>query len=312
LIIFIYVLIRNQNIMSVCLIVPLKSPGKTVQLEHGHTNNGTKLIVSEKISSYNGHNIQRQMWFWDGEYFRSFANPIKCLSLQGRSTNNGTLIVLGDIVSKGRNDSTTQRWRIEGKMIINRKAPSMAWNLKDGKTNNGTQIQVWKRNDEDYGWNVQLVEADPWNDMRLRGRCVITCFTKPGKTIQLENGNTAAGTELVIRDRIAVDDRNFEDQLWLWDGLRFRSGKDPTMSLQLQLGRTTNGTRIQLRNILPLNSRDRANQEFFFEGWDIVNRKYIRSCWHTDGNKVLVWRARNHVNGTWTVEFLDQQKKSNM
>jgi len=297
--------------MSVCLIVPLKSPGKTVQLENGHTHDGAKIIVSDKIS-YGDKNIQRQMWFWDGALFRSFANPNKCLSLQGQSTSNGTLIVLDDIVNR-RTRGNTQGWSIEGKMIINKKAPSMAWNLKDGKTNNGTKIQVWmKRNDEDYGWNVQLLKADPLNDLQLRGRCVITCNSRPGKTIQLTHGNTATGTELEVCDRIADDDRDFEDQLWLWDGTVFRSGKDPTKSLQLQLGRTTNGTRIQLRDILPRNSPDRANQEFYFQGRDIVSRKDPRSCWHTGGPKIHVWRARNHANGAWIVEFLDQQKGSNM
>jgi len=297
--------------MSVCLIVPLKSPGKTVQLEHGQTHNGAKIIVSDKIS-YGDNNIQRQMWFRDGGLFRSFANPNKCLSLQGQSTSNGTIIVLDDIAYTPRRKKT-QEWKIEGKMIINRNAPSMAWNLKDGKTKNGTKIQVWmKRNDEDYGWNIQLLKADPLTDPRLRGRCVITCFSKPGKTIQLEHGNTATGTELELCDRIADHDRNFEDQLWLWDGRVFRSGKDPTMCLHLQLGRTTNGTRIKLKDVLPRNSPDRANQEFYLQGRDIVSAKDHDSCWHTGGPKIHVWRARFHVNGAWIVEFLDQQKESKM
>jgi len=293
--------------MSVCLIVPLKSPGKTVQLEDGHTHNGAKIILNDKIP-YGNHHIQRQMWFWDGALFRSFANPNKCLSLKGQSTSNGTLIILDDIVRRGTRGND-QEWSIEGDMIINRKAPSMAWNLKDGKTKKGTKIQVWmKRDDEDYSFNVELLKADPLNNSRLRGRCVIIPCKRPSTTIQLEHGKTSRGTRLELCDRIADDDRDFQDQLWLWDGRIFRSGKDPTMCLHLYLGRTTNGTPIELKDILDRKSPDRANQEFYIEGRNIVSRKNTSACWHTGGPKIHLWNLKNHENGSWMVEFLDDEQ----
>jgi len=139
---------------TLCMIVPLKSPGKTVHLVGGRTVNGTKIQLWDRVPLGKDF-YENQLWLWDGAIFRSSKNARKCLRLDGGKTGNGTKIDLWDAVKGGHPNQT---WRVQGKNIVSMKNPSACWHLEHGHTGNGTKIQLWNvKNHENGAWKVEMV-----------------------------------------------------------------------------------------------------------------------------------------------------------
>jgi len=139
--------------MSECLIVSLKSPGKTVHLDAGSTSNGTRIHLWDKLSA-NHRDYLNQVWLWDGKVFRSAKNRNKSLRLDGQRTTCGTKIHLWDIV-----EGSHQEWVQDGENIVSKKVPSRCWHLDCGNTGNGTKIHIWAlKNHVNGKWKIEYLE----------------------------------------------------------------------------------------------------------------------------------------------------------
>jgi len=142
---------------ALCMIVPLKSPGKTVHLVGGNTANGTKIQLLDKVALGN-EGYENQLWLLDGSaVIRSSKNDRKCLHIENGRTDNGTKIVLWDLV-QGRHHPN-QLWRVrQGKHIVCMKKTSMCWTLENGRTDNGTKIVLGNvKNHENGFWKIEKV-----------------------------------------------------------------------------------------------------------------------------------------------------------
>jgi len=137
------------------MIVPLKSPGKTVHLVGGKTANGTTIQLMDKVALGND-GYENQLWLLDYDVIRSSKNECKCLHIDNGRTDNGTKIVLWDLVQRGH---PNQSWRVLGKKkknIVCMKNSSACWHLENGRTDNGTKIVVMNdRNHENGFWRIE-------------------------------------------------------------------------------------------------------------------------------------------------------------
>jgi len=311
--------------MSLHLIVPMKSPGKTVQLADGSTSNGTKIQLGERLPV--GHpDFNNQTWLWNGTIFRSGKDPRKCLQLEGGKTSNGTKILLYDMVGNNVNNA----WGLDKRMnIVSRKDPSVCWNLDGGKVSQGTQILVWNtKNHQNSVWNVEKLDVkvpgpmgmtgmgnpsmlgmtpmvnpampmgmttmgmNPMGNLNLRDARIIVPQKNQRKTVQLAGGRTSNGTRIIVGDRLPYGHKDYMNQVFLWDGNRFRSAKDPSKSITLDHGRSNNGSKLQLWDIIHKQSGNDEN----FQKFVLVQNRFIRTarfamrCWHLTGG--------NDFNGT--------------
>jgi hypothetical protein len=316
---------------TLCMIVPLKCPGKTVHLVGGRTGNGTKIQLWDRVPL--GHDsYDNQLWLWDGTIFRSSKNARKCLHLDGGRTEDGTKIQLWDAVPRPH---PNQSWRVYGKDIVSLKRPRACWHLERGHTGNGTKIVLRnERNHNNGAWKVEMVfeakeEDSPEEQPAVvdedqkdgrRTSCLIVPLKSPGKTVHLDGGRTGNGTKIQLWDRLPLGNDSYENQLWLWDGAIFRSSKDDRKCLHLAGGNTGNGTKIHLWDVL---ERSHPNQFWRVEGKNIVSIKNTSACWHLEhgntgnGTKIQLWNVKNHENGSWRLEMVkdetepkkDQRKK---
>jgi len=139
---------------ALCMIVPLKRPGKTVHLVGGRTGNGTKIQLWDKVALGN-EGYENQLWLLDGPVIRSSKNDRKCLHIENGKTVNGTKIQLWDLYLGGH---PNQRWRVVGKNIVCGKNSSACWHLEDGRYDNGTKIVLGNdKNDEKSCWKIEKV-----------------------------------------------------------------------------------------------------------------------------------------------------------
>jgi len=139
---------------ALCMIVPLKNPGKTVHLVGGNTGNGTKIQLMDRVALGND-GYENQLWLVQGTLIVSSKNDRKCLHFENGRTSNGTKIVLWDVVQA---DHPNQQWRIEGKNIVCRKNSSACWHLENGRTDNGTKIVLWNNKTHENGfWKIEKV-----------------------------------------------------------------------------------------------------------------------------------------------------------
>jgi len=139
---------------TLCMIVPLKSPGKTMHLVGGKTGNGTKIQLLDKVALGN-EGYENQLWLFDGRIIRSSKNDRKCLHIENGRTGNGTKIVLWDVV---QGNHPNQIWRVDGKNIVCMKNFSACWHLENGRTDNGTKVVLWnKKNHENGFWKIEKV-----------------------------------------------------------------------------------------------------------------------------------------------------------
>jgi len=316
--------------MSTYLIVPMKSPGKTVHLDLGSTSNGTKIQLWDKLTV--GHkDFKNQVWLWDGTIFRSGKDPRKCLHLEGGRTSNGTKIVLKDVVMGKHAD---QEWRLEGKNIVSRKNTSMCWHLDNGNVGNGTKIHIWNlKNHQNGMWNVEFMLATnpvpmansmyntpmansmyqtpmsnsmyqtpmansmymtpKANVMKLgEGASLVFPNKNSQLTVQLAGGRTSNGTKIVLGHRLPPGHKDFMNQVWLWDGTIFRSGKDPSKSIILDHGKMANRTKLILWKII---NKASGNQEWK-QHWIFQAGRHIRLRHH--GNKFWSVSQGQFCNGT--------------
>lgn len=242
--------------MIAYLIVPMKCPGKSVQLAGGRTCNGTEIQLWDKLPV--GHkDFNNQAWLWDGTIFRSAKDPSKSLHLEYGRTSNGTKIELNDVVL-GKNEN--QEWCIEGMNIVSRKETSMCWHIAGGNVGNGTKIQILNQKNHQNGiWNVELMMVKsptpvlktpmvktPMADVfAMKGACMIHPFLRPDLTVQPIGGRTSNGTGIHLMDRLPFFHKDFMNQVFLRDGRLFKSAKDPNKRLILKIEGSKNAT-IQL------------------------------------------------------------------
>jgi len=69
-----------------CVIVPAHSLGKTVHLDGGRTENGTKIVLNNR-KAFGHRNHMNQLWLWDGKTFRSAKDPSKYLYVRAKNTH---------------------------------------------------------------------------------------------------------------------------------------------------------------------------------------------------------------------------------
>jgi len=308
--------------MTQCFIVPLKAPGKTVHLDNGRTSNGTKIQLWNRLPR--GHkDFLNQLWLWDGTIFRSAKNPGKCLHLDGGRTRNGTKIQVWDVLPRDAHNHANQAWRLEAKNIVSRKNNSGCWHLDKGHTGNGTKIHLWNLKNHPNGvWKLAVLKnpvpgvgRPPMANMNRmkdhrQGLCMIVSLKAPGKTVHLVGGRTGNGTRIQLWNKLPVSHKDYGNQLWVWDGTIFRSGKNRSKCLHLAGGRTRNGTKIHLWDVLHRGAKNQSNQEWRLEGKNIVSRKKPSACWHLNlghtrnGTKIHIWNKLNHKNGVWRVEMV--------
>jgi len=135
------------------MIVPLKSPGKTVHRVGGGTGNGTKIQLWDRVPLGN-EGYEDQLWLFNGFYFLSSRNENKSLHLDGGRTENGTKILLWDFAGGQPNEL----WNTVGKNIRSWKNKSACWHLEDGGTGNGTKIVLRNEmNHENGAWKIEAV-----------------------------------------------------------------------------------------------------------------------------------------------------------
>jgi len=143
---------------ALCMIVPLKSPGKCVHLVGGNTANGTTIQLMDKVALGND-GYENQLWMLEGMVIKSSKNDRKCLHIENGRTDNGTRIILWDFVQQRNHPN--QFWRVQGrekKTIVNVKSSSACWHLENGRTDNGTKIVLWNdRNHENGFWKIERV-----------------------------------------------------------------------------------------------------------------------------------------------------------
>jgi len=294
--------------MSVCIIFPMKQPGKTIHLVHGSTGNGTKIQLHDRLKPDHKH-FTNQAWVFNGVHFQSYKDRSKCLTLDGGRAINGTKIELQDQVLRGARGFRNQHFRVVGKNIVCRKNPVMCWYPEKGRFNNGTKIVIQNCGKRDSNGFFRIrVFKDSFYRLNLRTQACLICPLKaPGKVVHLANGGIHNGTKIELRDRLRLRSKNFKNQVWLWDGTIFRSGKAPSKCLHLAGGRTGNGTMIQLWNMI---KGGHENQEWRLEGKNIVCRKAPSMCWHLrsghigNGTKIQLWDKKNHINGVWKIQML--------
>jgi len=297
-----------------CLIVPVKNPKKTVHLASvdGEASNGTVIQLWDRIPRENKA-YSNQVWLWDGTLFRSSKDHSKCLQLVYGKTENGTQIQLWNTFSPAHPRARNQEWLLRNKNIVTTKKLSSCWHLTGGKTDNSTKIQLWNVMDHPNGtWNLEYLETDPVLNNILeeyRQVCLICPLRDPSKCVHLDGGRTDNGTKICLWDRDFDERREeFSNQLWIWDGQIFRSGKNKSKCLHLSGGSTSNGTKIQLWDYLESGDPAYANQAWCIEGNNIVSRKNVSACWHLDGGKkdngtkIQTWKAKNHANGSWRLD----------
>jgi len=292
--------------MTDCMIVPLKSPGKVLGLDGGSTNNGTSIVVQDRLTSCDA-NFNNQVWLRDGYKFRSRKDASKVIQLAGGSTSNGTYIQLWTQSSGSTMDADirSQEWSIVGRNIVSKVDTSMCWHLENGNVTNNTKVQIWNEKDNEDGvWNVE------WFN---RGRCMIVPCVCPWKTVQLQDGKTAYGTPILVSDRIRYDHKNleeFENQLWEWDGSTFRFSKDPTKCISLQNGSTEIGANLVLGNTDDCECD--SSHQFTLDQGNILVRKMSSNCWYVPingvadlgkDNELQIWNRRNDDKSFWTFEM---------
>jgi len=135
---------------ALCMIVPMKSQGKTVRLIDGKTDNGTKIELGDKVALGN-IGYENQLWLLDGSLIRSSKNNGKCLHIENGETPK---IHLWDV---GPRNHPNQLWRVEGKNIVCMKN-SACWHLENGRTDNGTKIVLGNdKNHENGFWKIEWV-----------------------------------------------------------------------------------------------------------------------------------------------------------
>ena len=97
------------------------------------------------------------------------------------------------------------------------------------------------------------------------------------KILQIAEGKTANGTKIVSFDELKPNNPFFENQVFLWNGVTFRSAKNPNKCIETP-GPTRNGTKNQLDDF----RRGNINQQWKKEGPNIVSRKNASACWPLD------------------------------
>jgi len=136
------------------MIVPLKSPGKTVHLDGGSTGNGTRIQLWDRVPLGN-EGYENQLWLWSRGRFISSKNESKSLHLDGGRTENGTKIILWDHPEAGH---VNESWSLDRKNIRSMKSRTACWHLEDGGTGNGTKIVLGNELYHENGaWKVERV-----------------------------------------------------------------------------------------------------------------------------------------------------------
>jgi len=304
-----------------CVIYPHKARGKkTLQIAKGITANGTKIVVSDELERSNPF-FSNQVFLFNGVTFRSAKNPNKCIQTPG-STKNGTDIQLNDFLKGNIN----QQWMRQGPYIVSRKNTTQCWTLENGHTHNNTKIHLWVKSKNVNGkmrirrikWKGPGIKPGRGPQVQPRRRfkrlgepCFVVPLKAPGKTLHLDMGHTHNGTRLQLWDRLPRGHKSFENQLWLFNGRCFRSGKNQQKCIRTAGGKTGNGTKIVLGDY---NRNGDIGQWWRLVGTNIVSMKNRSACWHLDGGhtgngtKVQLWNKKNHVNGRWRIVRLRKPK----
>jgi len=208
------------------IIVPSLCQGSTLQvLDEGKDRiNGSKVVVSERIP--NGRkNYNDQLWLWDGETLYCHKHPSYCIHGQGRSDVQ---------VFRYMERSPWQKWTYDnGTLRIGKTVMSLK------QTGNNSPIEIRPEQQNDCFWKFELVSAIEYvqpvipgfGDYQRERTCVISPAMCPGKTVHLDHGRTENGTKIVLSDRFPAGHEDFLSQVWIWDGIHFRSAKDPGKAL---------------------------------------------------------------------------------
>jgi len=226
------------------IIVPSKRQGQTVQVENGDVCSGAGIVVADRIRR-GSKDYSSQLWLFDGRYFLAAKNPIYCIDF-GPSARNRVLqlkfykyYTIGITGAKGW--WTVKNW---GSIVSERKRVSWRWDL-EGSTvvykapDSNRMHRNYKPSDRCY-WRLEMVTSPvqrlgfgPFYRVRT---CVIVPAHSLGKTVQLADGSTEKGTKIILANRAPIGQGN---QLWIWDGSRFRSAKDPSKCLVATGGSST-------------------------------------------------------------------------
>jgi len=149
-----------------CVIVPAMSPGKTIHLERGRTEKGTKItLLNRKPVGHN--NYLDQLWLWDGKYFRSAKDPSKCLYCSARS--HGRNIQLDDFESasskrgsRGRHEWVVTRNNVTGLCLIQNYGLGL-WKMSTPglEGHNHTPVCLGHLNFGAVLWEIEMVPKGP-------------------------------------------------------------------------------------------------------------------------------------------------------
>jgi len=256
------------------IIVPSRCQQRTVQILNGRAEDKNKIVVSNRIPRGRNHDIN-QLWLWDGEYFQCAKNPCYCIWVGGR---NGVPLQLGKY---GYHPNTRKvrrgagAWDYEWGTITSASLGGLHWSLKDTGNNSPVITVNGKSKVDDCFWRLEKVGHEQvdlgFGPFYREQTCVIVPAMSPGKTVHLDDGRTENGTKIVLFDRKPVGNKNYVNQLWLWNGEVFRSAKDPTKCLYI----SSRKGYVQLGEISAASVR---------------------------GKKKNLWKVkRNHVTGLCTI-----------
>lgn len=141
-----------------CVIVPAHSPGKTVHLDDGRTENGTKIVLHDRIA-FGDRNDMNQLWLWDGETFRSAKDPRKYLYL--RSKTSGTHVELDDSLDVLHYKWIVKRTNATGLYVIfNGRYGTHSWVTDDLEGHNYTPIVINNQTRTCF-WKIEMVPEGP-------------------------------------------------------------------------------------------------------------------------------------------------------
>jgi endoglucanase len=144
----------------------------------------------------NGASISTSSWFNVVN-----QNSNSCVDAQGWGTSNGTVVQQWSCGSQQYN----QEWQFQSKgngiySVVNRNAPSEAWNVVNNGTGDGSLIQLWT-----YGGGSN----EQWMPVALGGNLYKIVGVGSGRCLDIPGASTANGVQLQIYDCNGTEAQSF-------------------------------------------------------------------------------------------------------
>jgi len=214
----------TQKLLPACyIIVPSERQGKTVQIENGKVDSNVAIVVGDRIPR-GRKDFSSQLWLWDGTYFHLAKHPSYCIK-RGGGSRHGEGLKLGNYTI-GKHGG----WTFDLGTITSNSVKSIRWDLEGN-----TVVQNRKLRSATCFWRLEMVTSNVrrlgFGPFYREQTCVIVPAHSLGKTVQLDDGSTEEGTLIRLANRRPNGQRNYVNQLWLWNGTTFRSAKDPSKAL---------------------------------------------------------------------------------